>query len=220
MSPAGMEPAGAARHRRSPKGRGAGAPRSIEPSRELHSVVKTEGAWSHVPGGNGARRERRDIDEARRVEARARRDQSNLPLEPLLSCQNKWRFELCPRRESNPHLRFRKPPFYPLNYGDCWICDLRFANADCPVPRLSEIRNPQLRQKVASTRRLSVSAIQLKPFHFLRNVVVGCLSKLRHERLCCDQQTMRRQRVNADSCLLVFTPKNKRLDVVVWFAPR
>ena len=25
----------------------------------------------------------------------------------------------CPRRESNPHQRFRKPPFYPLNYGDC-----------------------------------------------------------------------------------------------------
>src|SRR5258708_6462406 len=24
----------------------------------------------------------------------------------------------CPRRESNPHLRFRKPPFYPLNYED------------------------------------------------------------------------------------------------------
>jgi hypothetical protein len=24
----------------------------------------------------------------------------------------------CPRRESNPDLRFRKPPFYPLNYGD------------------------------------------------------------------------------------------------------
>ena len=24
----------------------------------------------------------------------------------------------CPRRESNPHLRFRKPLFYPLNYGD------------------------------------------------------------------------------------------------------
>src|SRR4029434_8566749 len=22
------------------------------------------------------------------------------------------------RRESNPHLRFRKPPFYPLNYGN------------------------------------------------------------------------------------------------------
>ena len=26
----------------------------------------------------------------------------------------------CPRRESNPHQRFRKPLFYPLNYGDCW----------------------------------------------------------------------------------------------------
>ena len=24
----------------------------------------------------------------------------------------------CPRRESNPDLRFRKPSFYPLNYGD------------------------------------------------------------------------------------------------------
>lgn len=24
----------------------------------------------------------------------------------------------CPRRESNPHHRFRKPVFYPLNYGD------------------------------------------------------------------------------------------------------
>src|SRR6266404_2206516 len=23
-----------------------------------------------------------------------------------------------PRRESNPHLRFRKPSFFPLNYGD------------------------------------------------------------------------------------------------------
>ena len=28
---------------------------------------------------------------------------------------------LCPRRESNPHLRFRKPSFYPLNYGDPYV---------------------------------------------------------------------------------------------------
>ena len=28
------------------------------------------------------------------------------------------RFQVCPRRESNSHLRFRKPSFYPLNYGD------------------------------------------------------------------------------------------------------
>ena len=41
---------------------------------------------------------------------------------------------VCPRRESNPHLRFRKPSFYPLNYGDDEICEVRFANADCPAP--------------------------------------------------------------------------------------
>jgi hypothetical protein len=35
------------------------------------------------------------------------------------------------RRESNPHLRFRKPLFYPLNYGNNDICDFRFAIADC-----------------------------------------------------------------------------------------
>jgi hypothetical protein len=26
--------------------------------------------------------------------------------------------KICPHRESNPDLRFRKPSFYPLNYGD------------------------------------------------------------------------------------------------------
>ncbi len=30
-----------------------------------------------------------------------------------------WR----PRRESNPHLRFRKPLFYPLNYGNKYLID-------------------------------------------------------------------------------------------------
>src|SRR6202023_916264 len=33
------------------------------------------------------------------------------------------------RRESNPHLRFRKPPFYPLNYGN----KLRFFLVVSPV---------------------------------------------------------------------------------------
>src|SRR4029077_7850767 len=36
---------------------------------------------------------------------------------------------VCPRRESNPHLRFRKPPFYPLNYED----RLRFFLAVSPI---------------------------------------------------------------------------------------
>jgi hypothetical protein len=55
-----------------------------------------------------------------------------------------------PRRESNPHLRFRKPPFYPLNYGD-WseiryqISEVRFqiqiATLDCPSARHLEMIN-------------------------------------------------------------------------------
>jgi hypothetical protein len=36
-----------------------------------------------------------------------------------------------PRRESNPHLRFRKPPFYPLNYGDNDSFDFRISIGDC-----------------------------------------------------------------------------------------
>src|ERR1017187_8453840 len=32
----------------------------------------------------------------------------------VISSTANWR----PRRESNSHLRFRKPLFYPLNYGD------------------------------------------------------------------------------------------------------
>jgi hypothetical protein len=38
------------------------------------------------------------------------------------------------RRESNPHLRFRKPPFYPLNYGNNDSLDFRFSTADCKLP--------------------------------------------------------------------------------------
>jgi hypothetical protein len=41
-----------------------------------------------------------------------------------------WHIAECPRRESNPHLRFRKPPFYPLNYGDKSISDFRSRTAD------------------------------------------------------------------------------------------
>src|SRR5262249_47871937 len=53
-----------------------------------------------------------------RGERAGRANQSNLRAEPPLSSPTFWHFALCPRRESNPHLRFRKPPFYPLNYGD------------------------------------------------------------------------------------------------------
>src|SRR5947208_8545823 len=72
MSLAGMEPAGAERHRRSPAG----------------------------------------------VSVRENANQSNLRFEPPLSWPTLWHTMQCPRRESNPHLRFRKPLFFPLNYGE------------------------------------------------------------------------------------------------------
>ena len=47
-----------------------------------------------------------------------------------------------PRRESNSHLRFRKPPFYPLNYGDrlLRIVDfgLRIGESDLRLSRQAE----------------------------------------------------------------------------------
>jgi hypothetical protein len=64
------------------------------------------------------RREPRRIDEARRVSSRERANQSNLRVETTIKLPTFWHIVRCPRRESNPHLRFRKPPFYPLNYGD------------------------------------------------------------------------------------------------------
>src|SRR5438105_11078003 len=68
------------------------------------------------------------------VEARERRDQSNLRVGRTVSCHFNWRGLPCPRRESNPHLRFRKPSFYPLNYGDAEeTFDFRFPSARCPV---------------------------------------------------------------------------------------
>jgi hypothetical protein len=65
---------------------------------------------------------RRDIDEARRVSECASES-----IEPTRRTNIKHvgrrRVKPCPRRESNPHLRFRKPSFYPLNYGDCCLPD-------------------------------------------------------------------------------------------------
>ena len=61
-----------------------------------------------------------------------------------------------PRRESNPHLRFRKPPFYPLNYGDrkkgkskkdegkIQMSDCRLGNPDLRHRKLPRAREPRL----------------------------------------------------------------------------
>src|SRR2546422_27381 len=59
-----------------------------------------------------------------------------------------------PRRESNPHLRFRKPPFYPLNYGDEVIYDWRFSIVD-------------LKAKIALSR-LSAAILCLSTVSWLR----------------------------------------------------
>jgi hypothetical protein len=72
-----------------------------------------------IPGGNGARGsgatwtkpqrgERTGVSESIEASVRHVPQASHAAL----------RHTDYPRRESNPHLRFRKPPFYPLNYGD------------------------------------------------------------------------------------------------------
>src|SRR5438105_10775651 len=74
------------------------------------SELLGESEWSQ--------RQRCDMDEARRVRSPRRPNQSSQYNELALSSRTLWRVVVCPRRESNPHLRFRKPPFYPLNYED------------------------------------------------------------------------------------------------------
>jgi hypothetical protein len=74
------------------------------------------------------------MDEAPQgVSERERANQSNQRVELCFRFQFSWRVLPCPRGESNSHLRFRKPPFYPLNYEDFWIFDFRFAIFDCPA---------------------------------------------------------------------------------------
>ena len=73
-----------------------------------------------------------------------------------------------PRRESNPHLRFRKPPFYPLNYGDKSIADFRLRNADWLMP---------IRLPICGSRDLET---QLADYQLGRN----CLGHLRKKVAC------------------------------------
>ncbi len=59
----------------------------------------------------------------------------------------------CPRRESNSDLRFRKPLFYPLNYGD-WI---PFCDGVRRIEKGNSLASAQrLRRKVV--RRSGISA--------------------------------------------------------------
>jgi hypothetical protein len=96
----------------------------VKDSRDLSKRSRRE--WS--------RRESSDIDEARRVSEWERANQSKPKLKHVPQCLKFTRYRNRSRRESNPHLRFRKPPFYPLNYGNNDI-DLRFSTADCKLCR-------------------------------------------------------------------------------------
>jgi hypothetical protein len=66
-----------------------------------------------------SRRESRDMDEARQGERAGTSEsigaQTRARAQRVSNSQNHRNRS---RRESNPHLRFRKPPFYPLNYGN------------------------------------------------------------------------------------------------------
>jgi hypothetical protein len=57
----------------------------------------------------------RPIREQRNLRSRIQVNWCRPTISPVLDAEVG---EQCPRRESNPDLRFRKPPFYPLNYGD------------------------------------------------------------------------------------------------------
>src|SRR6267143_3025909 len=75
-------------------------------------------------------RERRDIDLAKE-EAKGREPGgSNQDHQTNITLSTIWLVAQCPRRESNSDLRFRKPPFYPLNYEDRVISDFRSLIAD------------------------------------------------------------------------------------------
>src|SRR6266436_5550147 len=97
----------------------------------IKSLIRTA-SHENAPGGNRASREAARWTKPRRgertgvsesIEARVHAFHQ----ESHTHCVTRKRS----RRESNPHLRFRKPPFYPLNYGNNDIFDFRFSIADC-----------------------------------------------------------------------------------------
>src|SRR5436190_9200038 len=107
-----MEPMAVERHRR-------GSPRRL---RERERA-------------NGASGKRCDIDAAKRRSRtenwEIRVNQSKPKLKHVPECQRLTGLKNRSRRESNPHLRFRKPPFCPLNYGNSDNSDFRFSTSDC-----------------------------------------------------------------------------------------
>ena len=114
----------------SPKGERAGASESIEVHADACSPEsRTRKITQTVPGGNGADGSRATSTIARRASEREQANQSKCTLTRVLQSLARANYTNRSRRESNPHLRFRKPPFYPLNYGNT----IRFFLAVSPV---------------------------------------------------------------------------------------
>jgi hypothetical protein len=65
-----------------------------------------------------------------------------------------------PRRESNPHLRFRKPPFYPLNYGDGKKGKSKKDEGRSPAAAPSAAE--QTRVEVEIDRRMNADAFEIR----------------------------------------------------------
>src|SRR5438874_7476079 len=155
-----MEPMAVERHRRSPKGEranGASGKRcDIDAARRRSQTEKwevqvnqskpkltyirkesqTRKSQKSFPAGmepTGVERHRRRSP--RRLSEREKANQSKPKLKHVPECQRLTGLKNRSRRESNPHLRFRKPSFCPLNYGNSDNCDFRFSIADCKLCR-------------------------------------------------------------------------------------
>ncbi|MEY5019911.1 MAG: hypothetical protein RLZ22_999, partial [Verrucomicrobiota bacterium] len=72
----------------------------------------------------------------------------------------------CPRRESNPDLEFRKPSFYPLNYGG-------LLQSALPLPPPSYRRKPH----VAALPMIASRNHVLKVARSRRDRIVRCMIK-------------------------------------------
>jgi hypothetical protein len=80
-------------------------------------------------------------------------------------------FDFYPRRESNPHLRFRKPPFYPLNYGDGKKDKSKKDEGRSPsaAPSAAE----QARVEVEIDRRMNADAFEIRMLGIEQEICIG-----------------------------------------------
>src|SRR6267143_2815768 len=96
-----------------------------------HSLSRpTKRRTAVCPRGESSPRERRDRDLAKQETKGRESGGSNQHHQTNITLSRIWLVAHCPRRESNSDLRFRKPLFFPLNYGDTSISDFRSSIAE------------------------------------------------------------------------------------------